>query len=129
MNIRLFRLQEKLQALKDREEDLLLEFQGVREKQGRLLELNLQQQREFQKKLTLEQAFYHALFGKDSPIRISNEVLRETVIAMPYCVLVDFNQAVIYVKYHESIFNEVKNHESPSIQMVNKDICICKDFE
>jgi hypothetical protein len=33
---KLYRLQEKLQALKDREEELLLEFQGIRDKQDQM---------------------------------------------------------------------------------------------
>jgi len=128
MNVKIFRLNEKLQSLRDREEELLLEYRDFKLKQDRLVKLNLDQQKEIQTELRLEVSFYNALFGGHSAISFKNFAQTEPLIAMPYCVLVDFHDAVIYVKYHDSIFEEVTNTDTFSLQMVDKGIRICKDL-
>ncbi|MFD1736946.1 recombinase family protein [Bacillus salitolerans] len=121
MSIQLYRLQEKLQTLKDREEEVLVEFRDSKEKQDRLLELNLIQQKEVQKDLKLGVAFYQSLFGPYASMSIKDLSPTEPVIVMPYCVLVDFQEATLYVKYHESIFEEVKNNDPFSLQILTKE--------
>jgi hypothetical protein len=128
MQVVLYRLQEKLNSLKDREEELLVEFRGLKEKQERLLTINQQQQINLQKDLTLKRAFFQALFGT-GPLEINNiELPKKPVINMPYCILVDFDNTEIYVKYHESIFEKVKSNDSISIKMVSENIRLFKDL-